>query len=52
MLVKPYLFFDGRCEEAVEFYKSAVNAEVLMMMRHNQSPEPPLEKLHDYTYAP
>ena len=41
MVVQPYLNFDGRCEEAVEFYKSAVNAEVLMMMRHNQSPEPP-----------
>ena len=28
MLVQPYLFFDGRCEEAVEFYRSALGAEV------------------------
>ncbi len=40
MLVKPYLFFDGRCEEAVEFYRSAFGAEVSLLMRYNQSPEP------------
>ena len=28
MYVQPYLFFDGRCEEAVEFYKKAIGAEV------------------------
>ena len=41
MLVQPYLFFDGRCEEALEFYKRAVGAEVTMLMRNNESPEAP-----------
>jgi PhnB protein len=41
MQVQPYLFFDGRCEEAVEFYKKALGAEVLMLMRFKDSPEPP-----------
>ncbi len=41
MKVQPYLFFDGRCEEALEFYKKAIGAEVLMMMRFNQAPDPP-----------
>lgn len=40
-IVQPYLFFSGRCEEAIEFYKSAIGAEVEMLMRHNESPEPP-----------
>jgi PhnB protein len=39
--VQPYLFFGGRCEEALEFYRSAAGAEVQMMMRYNESPEPP-----------
>src|SRR5262245_20786977 len=39
--VTPYLFFDGRCEEAIEFYKKALGAEVGMMMRFNESPEKP-----------
>jgi PhnB protein len=41
MPVTPYLFFDGRCEEAIEFYKEALGAEVEMMMRFKESPEPP-----------
>jgi len=41
MLVQPYLFFDGRCEEAVEFYKRTLGAKVGMMMRMKDSPEPP-----------
>lgn len=40
MKVEPYLSFNGRCEEAIEFYKQAVGAEVLMMMRFSESPEP------------
>ena len=40
MHVQPYLFFDGRCEEAVEFYRKAVGAKVEMMMRFKDSPEP------------
>jgi len=41
MHIEPYLFFDGRCEEAVEFYKKALGAEVIMLMRFKESPEPP-----------
>jgi len=41
MKVQPYLFFDGRCEEAIDFYKRALGAEVLMLMRFNESPDPP-----------
>jgi PhnB protein len=41
MKVQPYLFFNGRCEEAIEFYKRALGAEVLMLMRFSESPDPP-----------
>ena len=40
MLVQPYLFLDGRCEEAVEFYRGKLGAEITMMMRFSDSPEP------------
>ena len=40
MLVQPYLFFDGRCEEAIEFYRAALGAEVTMLMRFKENPEP------------
>ena len=40
MQVQPYLFFDGRCEEAVEFYRKALGAEVTMLMRFKDSPVP------------
>jgi PhnB protein len=40
-LVQPYLFFGGRCEEALEFYRTALGAEVQMMSRFKDSPEPP-----------
>jgi len=39
-LVQPYLFFGGRCEEALEFYRAAVGAQVDMLKRYNESPEP------------
>lgn len=39
--ISPYLFFSGRCEEALEFYRNAIGAEVGMVMRFNQSPAPP-----------
>jgi len=42
MAIEPYLFFNGRCEEAIEFDKKALGAEVLMVMRYKESPEPPL----------
>ncbi len=46
MQVQPYLFFDGNCEEAVEFYRTALGANVQMMMRMNETPEPiPTEHL-------
>ena len=41
MRIEPYLFFDGRCEEAIEFYKANLGAEVQMMMRFKDSPQPP-----------
>ena len=40
MQVQPYVFFDGRCEEAINFYRKAVGAEVEMMLRFKDSPEP------------
>ena len=40
MQIQPYLFFDGRCEEAVEFYKSKLGAKVEMLMRFRENPEP------------
>ena len=41
MPIEPYLMFNGRCEEAIEFYKKALGAEVSMLMRYKESPEPP-----------
>ena len=40
MAIQPYLFFEGRCEEALEFYRKALGAEVVMLMRYKDSPEP------------
>jgi PhnB protein len=40
MQLTPYLFFDGRCEEALEFYKKTLGAKVEMMMRFKESPDP------------
>ncbi|MFN2509113.1 MAG: VOC family protein [Chthoniobacterales bacterium] len=39
-VVQPYLFFGGRCEEALEFYRTALGAEVVMLVRFKESPEP------------
>lgn len=41
MPVTPYLFFDGRCEEALAFYEKALGAKVGMMMRFKDAPESP-----------
>jgi PhnB protein len=41
MQVQPYLFFEGRCEEAIAFYQRTLGAEVTMLMRFKDSPEPP-----------
>jgi PhnB protein len=38
--VQPYLFFEGRCDEAIAFYRGALGAEVTMLMRYKDSPDP------------
>lgn len=38
--IEPYLIFAGRCEEALEFYRNKLGAEIEMMMRFDESPEP------------
>lgn len=38
MIVEPYLCFEGRCEEAIEFYKKAIGAEVQFLMRYKEAP--------------
>jgi len=38
--LQPYLSFDGRCEEAIEFYRAALGAEVTMLMRFSENPDP------------
>jgi PhnB protein len=40
-IVQPYLFFNGSCEQAIEFYRTALGAKIEMMMRFKESPEPP-----------
>ena len=39
--IQPYLFFGGRCEEALEFYRTAIGAQVDTILRHKESPTPP-----------
>jgi PhnB protein len=39
MLVQPYLNFNGRCEEALTYYRTALGAEVKMLMRFKEAPE-------------
>lgn len=39
MRVQPYLFFEGRCEEALQFYQEALGAEVTMLLRYKDGPE-------------
>jgi len=40
MEIHPYVFFDGRCEEAISFYATAIGAKTLMVMKYKDSPEP------------
>lgn len=40
MPIQPYLFFNGKTEEAIEFYRATLGAEVSMLMRFSDSPEP------------
>jgi PhnB protein len=40
MQIQSCLFFDGRCEEAIEFYKKTLGAKVEMLMRYKDNPDP------------
>ena len=40
MQIQPYLFFDGRCDEALDLYRRVLGAEVTMLMRFKESPDP------------
>lgn len=40
MQVQPYLFFEGRCEEALNFYRDKLGAQVDHLMRFKDNPEP------------
>src|SRR5262245_18613535 len=40
MFIQPYLYFEGRCEEALEFYRGALGAQVTMLMRWKDGPQP------------
>jgi PhnB protein len=39
MEIQPYLSFEGRAEEAIEFYKKSIGAKVEMLMRFKESPD-------------
>jgi PhnB protein len=41
MQIQPYLFFNGRTEEALEFYRETLGAEILMKMRFKEAPDSP-----------
>jgi len=51
MSVQPYLFFDGRCEEALKFYQAAVGAEVQMLVRNRDAPDPPASGPHSRSHG-
>jgi PhnB protein len=39
MTIQPYLFFNGRCDEAIAFYQKAIGAKLEMLMRFKEAPE-------------
>ncbi|MFS0756540.1 VOC family protein [Noviherbaspirillum sp. 1P10PC] len=41
MQIQPYVFFEGRCEEALMFYRDVLGAEITQLMRYSDSPAPP-----------
>ncbi len=45
MHIQPYLFFEGRCEEALDFYKQAIDAQVEFLMRYDDNPSPPQQSM-------
>lgn len=51
MQIIPYIFFDGRCEEAIKFYQETLGAEVTMLMRFKDNPEPPAEGMGSPEWA-
>jgi PhnB protein len=40
MQIQPYLFFEGRCQEAIDFYQKALGAEIRMVLHYRDSPVP------------
>jgi PhnB protein len=42
MTIEAYLFFNGRCDEAIEFYSRTLGAQATYLMRYRESPEPPV----------
>jgi PhnB protein len=51
MQVHPYLFFAGRCEEAMEFYVRTLGAELMTLKRYRESPEPQMPETMPAGYA-
>lgn len=45
VVVQPYLFFEGRCEEAMEFYRKALDAKVERVMKYKEGPQSPGMKM-------
>lgn len=41
MLIQPYLFYEGRCDEAIAFYRDALGAETEMVVRYSEAPDAP-----------
>ncbi|WP_300455330.1 VOC family protein [Accumulibacter sp.] len=48
MSIQPYLFFDGRCEEAIGFYRQALGAELEVLLHYREAPEKGPGMLEDY----
>jgi PhnB protein len=44
MQIQPYLFFEGRCDEAIGFYQKALGADVKTLTRYKDNPEPPEQR--------
>ena len=40
MQIQPYLFFEGRAEEALEFYQKSLGAKVEAVIRYKENPDP------------
>jgi len=49
MQVQPYLFFNGRCEEALKFYGEKLGAQVLFQMRFSDAPPNPQQPIRPGT---